>query len=392
MTLVQKQVTKIVSLGDTTVPIRGYYLIFGAYIVLLLALSIDLIVMVETPLLAEGIPIFDNLYLLRTALIGGTSSLAVIGIVKLRREEKGDGTLNISGEFPASRTGRVAFLSSQNGFGSSARKWTLWVVLTLSVGFLLLFLSNPVEFHRFGSEDHPVEILSALLLLAASAVFVVVIVKLNKAAGRRVLMLSAISLVFATTFFFIGMEEISWFQRVFGLETPELLKAGARDELNLHNLATDEVEIMYYSAAFLFLITVPFLDDVTRLFQRWELTSFFVPGRGVLMVGAIAMAYNYDMWNILFIQVAFFITLYVLIYYVWRDLRLSRLPLELLMLVAAYGLTQAAFLTLGSRSVRLWDVTEYKEFFIPLAFFFYALEILSRSRNFERVPMERPAR
>ena len=44
-------------------------------------------------------------------------------------------------------------------------------------------------------------------------------------------------LVLAAFFFFVGMEEISWGQRLFGMETPEILeKYNVQNEMNLHNL------------------------------------------------------------------------------------------------------------------------------------------------------------
>ena len=128
MTLVQRQVAKGVSGHDKSPPNGSYYVLLGAYIVLLLALSIDLIVMVETPFLAEGTPIFDNLFLLRTALIAASSLLTVVAVVKLRRRKPGTGQLNNSRDFPASRTGRIAFLNSLSGSGLSARRWVRWMV------------------------------------------------------------------------------------------------------------------------------------------------------------------------------------------------------------------------------------------------------------------------
>ena len=60
MTLVQSKTANGVSGHEKSPASASYYMLFGAYIVLLLALSIDLIVMVETPLLAEGSPIFHS--------------------------------------------------------------------------------------------------------------------------------------------------------------------------------------------------------------------------------------------------------------------------------------------------------------------------------------------
>ena len=43
--------------------------------------------------------------------------------------------------------------------------------------------------------------------------------------------------------------------------------------------------------------------------------------------------------------------------------------------------SQVALLRFGDDFVRLWDVTEYKEFMIPVALLVYALEILHRATS-----------
>lgn len=163
-----------------------------------------------------------------------------------------------------------------------------------------------------------------------------------------------------------------------------MLAESPRDELNLHNLATDLVENLYYGAAFVFLVLLPFLEGRTGLLRRHPFTQIFVPSSSVLLAAALATAYNYDMWNILFTQLAFFLTLGILISMTWaaRQVRATFFYLALLSITLA--LTQIIFLVLGHRFIQGWEVTEYKELLIPIAFFLYAIEVLRRA---SKVPL-----
>jgi hypothetical protein len=73
--------------------------------------------------------------------------------------------------------------------------------------------------------------------------------------------------------FVIGMEEISWGQRLFGFATPErLAEANWQAEFNFHNVQTDLSETVYYFGAGIFLIVLPLLRDlvpVSVASHRW---------------------------------------------------------------------------------------------------------------------------
>lgn len=99
----------------------------------------------------------------------------------------------------------------------------------------------------------------------------------------------------------------------------------------------------------------------------------------MIFTGALFVAFNYDMWNILFTQLAFFTTLFVLIYYLNAHNRQGLCVLSAL--VPFYILAQVLFLEFGNHMVRQWDLTEYKELLIALTCLAYSFEIWSRSRH-----------
>jgi hypothetical protein len=76
---------------------------------------------------------------------------------------------------------------------------------------------------------------------------------------------------------------------------------------------------------------------------------------------------------------AFFVTLFILISYAWRLRSIDRTFL-LPTLVAVYLLTQILLVMHGEMLVDHWEVNEYKEFFIPLSFLIYSLEMLQKFR------------
>ena len=72
----------------------------------------------------------------------------------------------------------------------------------------------------------------------------------------------------AALLFFLGMEEISWGQRVFGVETPGFLASrNLQDEINLHNLSSTYVNRLFYSSVFLVGVALPSLTVVSSRFN-----------------------------------------------------------------------------------------------------------------------------
>lgn len=189
-----------------------------------------------------------------------------------------------------------------------------------------------------------------------------------------------ISFVFAFAFFIMGMEEVSWCQRYLVIKTPASFIANMQQEMNLHNFATDEMENFYDFSTFLFFVVLFFIYDKTNLFKDNKCISFFIPSRFILFISAILMSYNYDRWNILFVQYSYFITICILVHYTWSAFKgvagLSKDKRYLCVLLGVYILTQTFFIVRGNTFLRIWDVTEYREFFISFCFLAYSLEIL----------------
>jgi hypothetical protein len=350
-------------------------------------LYIDL-ALLEVPLLAEGHPIFSNLYIIRSCLIALSSSFIVTAIVQFshRRDDcvvinrgpawESWGTIRW---FPETPTG-------QEYYSIGVKQLITLLLALLSIGFVFLFLKSPGIFSRMGEEDRPIEVLSAAILLLNCVVFVYAAIALFRNRKRRELHNVLIALVFAFVFFLIAMEEVSWFQRYLEIETTGLFLSNEQKEMNLHNFATDLIENAYYFSSFIFLILVPFLIDHGIPFGNYQFIRIFAPSRFLVFPSALFVSYNYDMWNIFITQFAFFITLFILLYYARAAWQGGHERLLLLTILTVYVLSQVVFLVFGDRFERLWDITEYKELLIPMAFLFYAFEVMSRVLKLKYTP------
>ena len=358
----------------------------GAYVVFLMALSIDILLLYDTGLLEEGPPRFELIYLIRTGLVALSSGLLVFGLARGWLTVQ-DSERFLKGTEGGSSQGWTA--GPEPVFSKKYRYVILWGTIVMGAGFLTLFIADPRAFYLFGKEDNFIEVGSALIWFLGGLLFLRLAYLSIRSHGhfRRTRIL--LPLLLGLVCVLVSLEEISWFQRVFSLETPSFMVENVREEINFHNYATDEVEIVYYLSTFLSFILLPFAVHRINNLRIPDPIRFFIPSRVVVLASALAVAYNYDMWNILFIQFSFFVTLFILLTDIKDAISAGRIPWAVISLVLLTGLSQGLFLFLGDRFVRTWDVTEYKEFIIPLAVFVYSFEV-SKRFAVEKAPIRPP--
>lgn len=248
--------------------------------------------------------------------------------------------------------------------------------LSLSVIILCLFIFDHKTFSRLSLEDGPIEWGSALLLFGSWIIVAASFIKTRKVISfPKSIRFSLAFLSFV--FFVMAMEEVSWFQRQLGIETPAAFSANIQGEMNLHNFASNYVEnIYYFVGGFLFLVVLPFVRLLFPFVSNNNYLKIFVPRPFIGIIGSIACAYNFDMWNIIFTQIAFFSSVVILFAFaIFSSDKNERYIV--LFTISLVVITQALFLTNGENFARLWEVTEYKELFIPMAFFIYSLDLFS---------------
>lgn len=259
------------------------------------------------------------------------------------------------------------------------------ISLLLFSGFTALFLYSPYWFYKIALEDGYLEWASAIFLFGSSALFIMTFTRLYVARLKKTPIYLLIATMFAGIFCIIGLEEVSWFQRVFDIDTP--FSGNQQGESNFHNYNTGLFDHAYYFGAFFFLIFLPFVNSKTTLFAKMPFVKFFIPSRSVQLFSAPLAAFNFFLWNSQISQLSFFVTLFILMYDVWskrnsiRDWYLSG------GLLGVMCVAQCSFIynrwTLAQ--YWSWDLAEYKEAFIAASFLFYSIEIFLASTEKARI-------
>ncbi len=119
-----------------------------------------------------------------------------------------------------------------------ARRLVLWLPAAYCAVNLALFLADADWYGAtFGGEDGWFENVQVAAFLAAGVLFAL--------AARQVPRFVAVGYaVFAAVLVFAALEELSWGQRLFDLETPEALRTrNVQGELTLHNLRAVQGEL-----------------------------------------------------------------------------------------------------------------------------------------------------
>jgi len=256
---------------------------------------------------------------------------------------------------------------------------SIFSTLSISIILLFLFLFNTMFFNAISHEDGPIEWASAILFFICCFIFAVSFIRYR--ANKSITKITIWTFTFLSfSFFIIAMEEVSWFQRVLSIETPSLFERNIQNEINLHNFSNDIIENIYYFVAFLFLVVLPFLKVIFLDTTNNEYLILFLPRPFVSILGAIQCSYNFDMWNILFVQISFFSAIIILFIFSllsinWRDSFIFIFTIILMVV------TQAIFLNNGEYFLHMGEITEIKEFLIPIAFFWYSLSVYNNAKN-----------
>jgi hypothetical protein len=265
-----------------------------------------------------------------------------------------------------------------------------YIVAALAAAATALLVWSPNLFHWFAREDNILEWLAPLFVLTGAWFFF--------SAGLRharqrpegfgpILIRVLVPLSFAGLYFLIGMEEVSWGQRIFGFETPEgIAERNWQSEFNLHNIHTDIAEFVFYLGTGVFLIVLPLAHPSLRRWRPVKFFADFVPNRSVAALSAPMVFFSYGHWNLVPIQMLTFVTLLAMIIFAIGASRRgwvgeSRLFAALALLIAV---GQILVLIFGSQMIDVPDATEFREFFIPLGLFafaaYYYFDVTPRAR------------
>lgn len=305
----------------------------------------------RTDILAEGWPNFSLGYLTRSSIIFISILAIFFGLIGRKRPK----------------------LKLVENNGVSIEILSILGILSISTLFLYLFLSHPYIFYILSKEDSHIEGGSALLLFSSSVIFIISSLKCrNKLNIPRITKWSLVFL--ALVFLLIGLEEVSWFQRILNFETPTVFDGNLQKEFNLHNFATNYIENIYYFGAFIFLVILPFIRLLYPDLSKNNYLRIFIARPFIAVLGATFCVYNFDMWNIIFTQMVFFASIVILFAFaIFSSIRFERY--FILLAIFLMIIKQALFLSNGSNFYYEFQITESKEFLIPLTFLIYSLDV-----------------
>lgn len=330
---------------------------------------------VSRQITAEGFPVFSGLYFLRLFLLTASGALITASAMYWSsRQRMGYSRFYV-------RSNRIVFPKNNNLFSKSFQNLALGALTCICVSFLVVFLKNPATFYWLCLEDHRIESLSDVLQFTDCGLFIYIWFLLGKKSfpGKRLYRL--VAGLFVVFFFLSAMEEVSWFQRVFHVKTPAAFSANLQNEINLHNFATHPVENVYYFFAFAFLVFVPFFKSKTQSLKASPLFSLFTPDDFVLLFSVPFVAYNYTNLNVFAVQLSVGITFFILLDRMWRWYYQPSLFGWTIVIFLVFIVSQILFLKYGDRMVRPYDVKEYKEMLIPLAFLVFGIGVLKKIRQ-----------
>ncbi|MCA3574985.1 MAG: hypothetical protein IOC86_13805 [Aestuariivirga sp.] len=252
------------------------------------------------------------------------------------------------------------------------------VCVAATVAATLVLLGDPAVFFNLAREDSLFEWTSALLLFAGSIMMLVAALRLVGQGSRRA---GVVALLLSLLLFLTAMEEISWLQRQIGFATPEALKQrNEQGEANVHNLATGLSENLYYGGAFLLLVFGPALAFLFAPKGPLASLAWLLPSRYALLAGALSTGFCFEMWNVFWMQFAFFYSVLLLGGIAGESVRIGRWRDGLLFGCAGVALVAChlTVLSAGYTMVRPWDDSEFKELLIAAGLFLHAAEVFRR--------------
>ncbi len=175
-----------------------------------------------------------------------------------------------------------------------AIKVLLIVIVLLFSGFIIfIHVHDPDFLFALCREDGIFESLSSIFYFIASALFLYVWKKHDYN--------NLFYLGFSALFFVVAGEEISWGQRIFGIETPDvLIEINVQSEFNIHNIGGIHENIRMVSLIIVFLICylIPLTNVLLKNFyERIKMPIFPGWSIGIVTISILFMAIPRLMFN-----------------------------------------------------------------------------------------------
>jgi len=176
--------------------------------------------------------------------------------------------------------------SFRNKINTYAKNHVFFLVTFCS--FYLLYLVSRIFFVDsifpilFLIEDGVFESLTTVFYLLASIFFILSLSKRNS------LYINGFIGVLALACFFVGMEEISWGQRIFGIETPPTYKQiNYQGELTIHNLIPKEYHPIIFLVVAIFCLIFFAFNNNSKYESLFWVHKDYLPSKKFLVIAIL---------------------------------------------------------------------------------------------------------
>ena len=181
----------------------------------------------------------------------------------------------------------------------NSTKWAAVVYSTLAAFALwsvFLYFYNPALLTWITHEDSVSESVSAICYLLAAVIF---FMEWIRGGFRNIFILG-----YAVLFLVVGGEEISWGQRIIGLQTPDSLKElNVQQETNLHNIEGIHQHVrmvgllVVLTIAVLMPLTQQWIRSIRELYTRLMIPVVPLWTLPITMLALLFMAVPRLVWN-----------------------------------------------------------------------------------------------
>lgn len=244
-------------------------------------------------------------------------------------------------------------------------------------GIVILFLVNPVEADRLSLEDGWVENVSALFLIVGSLFMTIIS---GVFLYRKEYATAAYAFIFAVTFFVIGMEEISWMQRLVERESSDVfMKYNIQGETNIHNIMTRLFEKLYYAGGFILLTLIPmWRGDISRLMKNSSFKKVVPLLPGAWLVIPFLTINGFSRWADFLLINLFVIAFIIGLSIISKNNKsvLISLGIAISLLTTFSAFITISFLDYGLIGTRHWFYSEFREMLIAFGIMVYSMDRL----------------
>jgi len=208
---------------------------------------------------------------------------------------------------------------------------------------------------------------------------------------KRYRLPAVLAMCLSLIFLVIGMEEVSWFQRVLEIDTPAyFLERNDQYEMNFHNMHTTKMEDTYYLGGFILLVAISlFREQISSGLSKLKYTKLSILLPDFWMLAPFSLMLTFVQQGQIAARYApatmILGTIIVLIgailrQYTNRDWG-SVFQHTLSLLIVIIGVLFFSFYDYIARGGRPWFPKEYMEFYIAWGIAVFGLNLAMRIRN-----------